>query len=255
MRRILPVLLFLCFLFFAHSSYAQNIGGIGAQLLLDTSGGTTMPRIMSFVPGTPANQKLKATDYIIKVNGVSCKNKTLEEIITMIRGEEGTMVKITVADTKEGKREREYELPRVVLQGAAAPDPLASFNSSCDMEVRQLKKSGKEIVKTFPSECGNYFFNFNAEAHTYHVLIMTMEDKPKVGEYKQEFFPTARVFNSDNEAGAITLPKGDTKEIVGAVVARAEGDISFTKNGVGVVNVELHDDATKCRTMFVVIYR
>src|SRR5262245_62050317 len=66
---------------------AQNIGGIGAQLLMDTTGGHSMPEVSGLVPGSAADQNLKATDYIIKVNGVSCLDKTLVEVVGMIRGE------------------------------------------------------------------------------------------------------------------------------------------------------------------------
>src|SRR4051812_48383574 len=82
--------------------HAQVIAGIGAQLTLDTTGGYTMPRIFSLVPRSPAYDALNATDYIIKVNDVLCKNKTIEDVVALIRGAEGTPVKITTAFTKEG---------------------------------------------------------------------------------------------------------------------------------------------------------
>jgi hypothetical protein len=248
------------------ATFAQIIGGIGAQLLLDTSEGFTMPRIMRLIPNTPADQNLKATDFIIKVNDVDCKDKTLEDVVALIRGEVGTTVKITVADTKEGKRPREYELPRVSIQTGAAtapPDPLAAFNSDCEAEVKQMKKKGMVIVKTFTSECGNYFFNFNAEtAGAYHIRLITMEEKaPPIaigaigGDSTMGFYPTARVFDGDNEAAAITLDKVATRVSNNILIAQVEGDLNFKKTGVGVINVQIHDDATKCRGMYIVVYK
>ena len=254
LRFILLVLL--SFTFTSYATYAQNIGGIGAQLFLDTAGGFTMPRILSLVPNTPADQNLKATDYIIKVNNVSCKDKTIEDVVAMIRGEEGTIVKITVADTKQGKRPREYDLPRVAIQVGPPPDPLTAFNNSCENEVKQMKKKGLVVIKTFPSDCGNYFFNFNADATTYHIRVMTMEEKAKTGgTHALSFYPTARVFDGDNEAGAITLNKIDPKDIGASIVAQVEGEISFKKSCVGVVSVQIHDDVTKCRSMYVIVYK
>ena len=238
---------------------AQNIGGIGAQLFLDTTDGFSMPRIMRLIPNTPAYDKLNATDYIISVNDVDCKNKTIEEVVALIRGEAGTTVKIKVADTKEGKNERHYELPRVNMQtGTPAPpppDPLTAFYSSCENEVKQLKRSGKAIIKTYTSECGNYFFNFNADAAgTYHIRLLTMEEKAK-DDTVQGFSATARVFDGANESAALALNKPTTHYANNMLVAQLEGDLSFNKSGVGVINGQIADDAKKCKGMYIVVYK
>jgi len=237
----------------------QNVGGIGAQLFLDTAGGFTMPRIQALVPNSPAYAKLNATDYIMKVNDVSCKDKTIEEIVAMIRGEAGTSVKITVADTKQGKRERDVELVRVGLQipgnNAPAPDPVAAFNERCENEVKQLKKQRYEIVKTASSECGNFFFNFEAAANQqYHIRAYTLEVKSK-GQQNPAFYATARVFDGDNEAGATTLAKAASTTAGNTETAQSEGTVTFPKNCIGVVSMQLHDDATKCSRMFIVVYK
>lgn len=241
------------------SSYAQNIGGIGAALILDTAGGTTMPRIMSLVPNSPADQNLKATDYIIKVNDVSCKDKTIEEVVAMIRGEAGTQVKITVADTKEGKRPREYDLVRVGLQVAGAtnttpPDPVTAFYDGCEKELQQLRAKHAIIIKTFNSACGNYFFNFEAESKSYHIRIMTMEEKGN-GAYTPAFYVTARVFDSNDEAGATDINKAAPLDWGNMMIAQSEGTVTFKKGCVGVVNTQIHDDMSKCHAMFVIVYR
>jgi hypothetical protein len=259
------------------NAFAQNIGGIGAQLFLDTSEGFTMPRIMALIPNTPADKFLKATDFIMKVNDMDCKNKTIEEVVGVIRGEAGTTVKITVADTKEGKHQREYDLTRVSMQTgvppnggtAPPPDPLTAFYTDCENEVKQMKRKGIQIIKTYTSECGNYFFNFNAEtAGAYHIRLMAMQEKTNLpaGQAGTDtipgFYPTARIFDGDNEAAAITLSKTAPKPAenpasggTGMMIAQLEGDLGFKKSGVGVISVQIHDDVKKCRGMYIVVYK
>jgi len=236
----------------------QEFGGIGAQLFLDTMGGHTMPCIQGLVANSSADEHLRVTDFIIKVNGVSCLDKNLQDIVAMIRGEVGTTVKITVADTKEGKNPREYDLDRRGIRTntpntpapVAGPDPVAAFNTQCEGEVAKMKKQGKTIVKTFPSECGNYFFNFDAEQGTYRVKVWTITD---LGANK--FSITAKVFDNTNEAAATQIG------LYNAIVSNnlkygiLEGTVEFNKPCVGVVNVQPVDPGKNCKSMYVVIYK
>ena len=256
MKKILLFFLFTNLVLTA--SVAQNIGGIGAQLFLDTAGGHTMPRIQGLVPNTPAYQYLNATDYIIKVDGVSCKDKTIEEVVAMIRGEAGTNVKITVADTKEGKRPRDYDLQRVGMQLPASapppPDPLTAFNTDCENEVKLLKRQHSEIVKALTSDCGDFFFNFNAEKGQYHICVLAMEEKGTTAN-TPGFYATAKVFDGDNEAAAIPLSKAAPKDGGKYVAAQLEGTVTFKKTSVGTIAINIHDDVKKCRGMYIIVYK
>ena len=242
-------------------SFAQNIGGIGAQLFLDTMGGYTMPCVQGMVKNSAADQNLKATDFIIKVNDISCRGKSMEEVIGMIRGEIGTTVKITVADTKDGKHPREYDLLRGSIglagstpNGMPEPDPSVAFNTNCDNEVAKMKKSGSTIIKTFPSDCGNYFFNFDADKEVYHIRIWAIADK-NTDAQANKFSLTARVFDNTNEAAATQLTGFQLMSGTSLDAGQLDGTATFTSPGIGVVNVQLHDDAKKCRAMYVVIYK
>jgi hypothetical protein len=244
--------LFICFLGSQNPSFAQNVGGIGAQLLMDTTGGHTMPMISGLVPGTAADQFLKATDYIVKVNGTSCLDKTLVEVVGMIRGEVGTKVHVTVADTKEGKNPREYDLVRGAISSITTKsiDPVAAFTEQCENDVREMKKKGITIIKTFPSDCGNYFFNFDAEAQTYTIRVMLLEG---TGDAAKPFDVTARVFDNANEKESTEISRYRTENTGSYTRGLLDGTATFKKAGVGVVNVQLHDDGKKCKTMYVVI--
>jgi len=242
---------FFLFLSFASAASAQMLGGIGAQLILDTAGGTTMPRIMTLIPHTPADSYLHATDYIMSIDGISCKDKTIEEVVSMIRGDTGTHLKIVVADTKEGKRPRNYDLTRRALPGIAPLDPIEAFNAWCNNEVQLLKAKRASIIKTYNATCGDRFFNFEAEARNYHVLVMTMEDKDaSVADHA-----TARVFDNDNEATAIALAQMDPHDQGKTIIARCGGGVTFSKACVGAVNVQMHGDVSKCHGIYVVVYR
>ena len=230
----------------------QNIAGIGAQLIMDTTGGWSMPRIFALVQGSPAYDSLRATDYIIEVNGTSCKDKPLDAIVALIRGEAGTTVTVTTANTKEGEAPRKHELRRVGMNVPQPADPKDAFLSACSADVKTLKKSGKNIVKTFNSDCGDFFFNFDGGNAQFHIRIYALTDvADKSGK---GFTASARVFDNDHEADAISIPALDAKTAVNGV-AQTEGAITFTRDCVGTIGISMHDDDKKCRALFVVVYK
>ncbi len=69
--------------------------GIGAYVSLDNTIG--MPRISGVIPGTPAESAgLAIDDIIYEVDKNSTQGLTLEEVVKMIKGEEGTFVHLTL---------------------------------------------------------------------------------------------------------------------------------------------------------------
>lgn len=69
--------------------------GIGAYVSLDNTIG--MPRISGVIPGTPAEESgLAIDDIIYEVDKNSTQGLTLEEVVKMIKGEEGTLVHLTL---------------------------------------------------------------------------------------------------------------------------------------------------------------
>lgn len=241
--------LLLFFLLLFGNVQAQNIGGIGAQLIVDSTDGYTMPRIYSLIQRSPAWDSLRATDYIIKVNDVSCKNKPLEDIVAMIRGVAGTSVKITTADTKEGKSPRDHTLVRVSMQ-VAGVDPTATFYDACDKETEALRKSGSEVLKTFNSDCGNYFFNLNADAGTYHVRAFFMADKSNTSAPAK-----TKVFDNDNEKEAVTLAVTSSSNKGDYTVVQQDGTITFRRDAVCTISVTFPDGGKRCAAMYIVVYK
>jgi len=240
------------FLLLCAPAFAQTLGGIGAMLSLDSTGGYTLPYIVSIIPNSPAAKALKEKIFIQSVNGESCKGRSMDDVVGLIRGTVGTPVKIRASDDKMGMFSSEYELVRAGIAtpaGTPAPDPVAAFYAGCEQQVHQMKRQGAVIVKTYNSEAGDFFFNFNAGAGTYHARVLCLADKGSA----QGMTVGATLFDNNNEAGAQPLHKGPD----GAKgIAVLEGDISFTKDGVGVVHTHIPADNTvKCLAMYVVVFK
>lgn len=75
--------------------------GIGAYVSLDTTVG--IAKISGVMAGTPAEEaKLREEDLIYKVDGTETYGMSLQEVVKMIKGEEGTYVHLTlIRDSEE----------------------------------------------------------------------------------------------------------------------------------------------------------
>ncbi len=69
--------------------------GIGAYVSMDTA--TALPKISGVIEGAPAEEvDLRANDLIYQVDGVSTQGMQLTEAVSLIKGEEGTEVVLTI---------------------------------------------------------------------------------------------------------------------------------------------------------------
>ena len=69
--------------------------GIGAYVSMDSDMG--LPRISGVMPGTPAERaELQTDDIIYEVDGVSTDGLELDEVVSMIKGADGTTVHLTL---------------------------------------------------------------------------------------------------------------------------------------------------------------
>jgi len=231
-------------------------------LLLDTTkDGTTLPKIKNLVPNSPAlAQGVPDGWYIIAVNEVPCKNKSLEDVVSHIRGEVGTPVTLSLADNPQGKKAKSFTIVRAVIQQPAANvpamDPAAAFNADCENEARKLKKQGFTIIKTFNSDCGDYFFNFDADNSPYHARVFTMETKTSAG-YTKGFEASASLFDNADETVKIPLKSAGSHEQGNSVIAELEGVMTFKRNSIGAVNMQIHPvaDVKKCVAVYVIVYK
>ncbi|MDE7224875.1 MAG: S41 family peptidase [Acetatifactor sp.] len=90
--------------------------GIGAYVAQDKE--RNYPKINSPIPGSPAEEVgLRPDDIIYEVDGVSTYDMDLDKVVSLIKGEEGTSVKITIY--RDGEyldvtvKRRQVEIPTV----------------------------------------------------------------------------------------------------------------------------------------------
>ena len=78
--------------------YEQTEGiyyGIGAYVALDET--TNRTKILSPIPGTPAEEAgLRADDVLYEVDGVDTYDMDINKVVSLIKGEEGTTVSLTI---------------------------------------------------------------------------------------------------------------------------------------------------------------
>ena len=88
--------------------------GIGAYVSLDED--LKLPRISGVIPGTPAeNAELQIDDIIYEVDGNSTEGLELDEVVSMIKGPEGTRVHLTLL--RGSKREEVgVDVPRSAVE-------------------------------------------------------------------------------------------------------------------------------------------
>ena len=68
---------------------------IGAYIGIDTE--TSLPRLTGIIDGTPAQESgLRAGDLIYKVDGTEVQGMELEQVTSLVKGEEGTAVHLTI---------------------------------------------------------------------------------------------------------------------------------------------------------------
>lgn len=93
--------------------------GIGAYVSIDTA--TSLPKLTGIIEGTPAEEAdLRPDDLVYKIEGEEMYGYTLQEAVSLIKGEEGTYVNITIVrDGEEIEKEvqrRKVESPTVTSE-------------------------------------------------------------------------------------------------------------------------------------------
>lgn len=103
--------------------YQQTEGtyyGIGAYVSLDET--TGLPKISGVFDGAPAQEAgLRTDDLIYEVDGTSVSGETVSQVVTRIKGEEGTYTKLTII------REGEDDFLDVNVQRRKVVSPTVEF--------------------------------------------------------------------------------------------------------------------------------
>ncbi len=136
----------------------SGYAGIGASLSSFARGSSVDTYIVSTFDRTPARlADLRFGDRIVAVNGVSVEGDPIEETRDKIRGQIGTIVRITVERADSGRRET-ISIKRAIVEQPSVPDAYIiergigyidlseGFNYTTDAEfgeaISKLKRSG-----------------------------------------------------------------------------------------------------------------
>lgn len=99
--------------------------GIGAYVSLDTA--TGLPKIAGVIANSPAEEaELRAEDLIYEVDGTSTMGMSLTEAVSLIKGQEGTEVELTIV------REGETDYLHIQLTRRRVESPTVEFSMEGD---------------------------------------------------------------------------------------------------------------------------
>lgn len=94
--------------------------GIGAYIGVDTD--TNLPKIVDTIPDTPAQRAgLRSDDIVYEVDGVSTYNMDLSQVVAMVRGEEGSTVRLTIV--RNGEKDYLY----IDIERARVESPTVNY--------------------------------------------------------------------------------------------------------------------------------
>lgn len=149
------------------SSSSGTYSGIGVAVSQNvTTGAITI--VKTFKKGSGEKEGMKPGDVIYKVEGKKIEGLELSKVVSMIKGEEGTFVKVTVL--RDGK-EIEFNLERKKLE-------VDTVNYR--MEDRSGKKIGYISVSEFDEVTASQFKNAISELNKEGMegLVIDLRDNP-----------------------------------------------------------------------------
>ena len=133
------------------ASWNGNYEGIGAYLKMNTDVG--YPQIESFIEGGSAKEcgLITPGDYVVAVEGEEVYGQTLDEIVSKIRGPEGTTVTITL-EGEDGKYDVTLERRKIdtpTIEVSEKEDgiwyiQIKEFDSVTTDQFREAYKQAKE---------------------------------------------------------------------------------------------------------------
>ncbi|MBH8555376.1 PDZ domain-containing protein [Nostocaceae cyanobacterium CENA357] len=134
-----------------------ELTGVGLQIALDPQTGTL--QVVTPIEGSPADQAgIRPRDRILKIEGISTENLTLDEAAARMRGSIGSLVTLLIEREGEGEIEVRVMRDRIALNPVVAdlrlsPEGtpigylrLSQFNANASMElahaISSLEKKG-----------------------------------------------------------------------------------------------------------------
>jgi carboxyl-terminal processing protease len=89
-----------------------QFGGIGVEVTVEDG----LPMVITAIEDTPAFKAgLKSGDYIVKIDGKLTKNMSMEDVVKLIRGRQGTPVTLTIM-RRGFDFPKDYQVTRDIIQ-------------------------------------------------------------------------------------------------------------------------------------------
>lgn len=195
-----------------------NYVGIGVMVSQDPASGY-LKVIKAFENGPAYEAGVRLDDYIIEVEGASVEGKDMSTVVTEIKGEAGTTVKITVlkADTKK-------------------TEELSITRRSIDVPTIEYQMLENDIgyiqVTEFDTVTADQYINAltDLEAQGQKALIVDLRDNPggvlqTVVTMLQNMLPQGRiVYTEDKNGKGDTYSSDGSKEFMKPVVILVNGN-------------------------------
>lgn len=192
--------------------------GIGAYISLDAD--TSLPKISGIIEGAPAESvDLRTEDLIYEVDGTSTYGLTLTEVVSMIKGPEGTDVTLTIV------RDGETDYLYVTITRAQVESPTVEFKMLDDkMAYIQITEFDEVTVDQFAEALAE------ARGNDMEGLILDLRSNPggsldAVVDIAQMLLPEGLIVYTEDKAGNRNEYRCDgTRELEVPLVVLVDGN-------------------------------
>jgi carboxyl-terminal processing protease len=187
----------------SHQSLSGSITGIGARMSQVNADFV----VQSVVPDSPAQKAgLRAGDIIDSVDGESVAGKTLDQVVSSIRGAAGTTVKLEVA--RQGAAPFVLSIVRAQISVPAVSWAMVPGTKTADIRIEEFSKGVTDDLK------GALLAAKDAGATA---VVLDLRDNP--GGYVDEAIGVASVFLS---SGVVYQEKDASGKITSVPVRAGE---------------------------------
>ena len=179
----------------SHQSLSGSISGIGARMSQVNADFV----VQSVVPDSPAQKAgLRAGDVIVSVDGDSVAGKTLDQVVSSIRGNAGTTVKLEVV--RQGAAPFVLSIVRAQISVPAVSWAIVPGTNVADIRIEEFSKGVTDDLK------GALLAAKDAGATA---VVLDLRDNP--GGYVDEaigvasvFLPSGIVYQEKDATGKVT---------------------------------------------------
>jgi carboxyl-terminal processing protease len=164
----------------SHQSLSGSITGIGARMSQVNADFV----VQSVVPDSPAQKAgLRAGDIVISVDGVPVAGKTLDEVVSSIRGDAGTTVKLEIG--RQGAAPSVLAIVRAQISVPAVSWAMVPGTKTADIRIEEFSKGVTDGLKGALAA---------AKEAGATAVVLDLRDNP--GGYVDEAIGVASVFLS-----------------------------------------------------------